>query len=80
MSKRLCPICQKEYKNILAHFSIKHGFDSMEKVEQEIQKAEKNAVKQKAYMDFITELDNKLKANEITIEEWRTKRDNWKFE
>ena len=52
----------------------------MEKVEQEIQKAEKNAVKQKAYMDFITELDNKLKANEITIEEWRTKRDNWKFE
>ena len=53
---------------------------SPEIVSAEIQKAEKNAVKQKAYMDFITELDNKLKANEITIEEWRTKRDNWKFE
>ncbi len=52
----------------------------MEKVEQEVQKAERDTAKQKAYGEFIAELDRKLKNNEINLEEWRNQRDTWKFE
>lgn len=52
----------------------------MDMLAQEIQKTETQEKKRKAFGEFIGDLNKRLKNKEISMEEWRNRRDNWKFE
>ena len=79
MSNHFCPICKKEFSDILRHLSIKHEFENLDALAQEIQGIENDKKKREAFNEFISNLDIQLKNKKISIEEWRTLRDNWQF-
>lgn len=79
MPNNFCPICQKKFKDILRHFSLCHDIDSMEKLTQEVDKAEKKEGEKEAFSLFIKELNDKLAKHQIEMDEWKRLRDNWKY-
>lgn len=79
LPKNFCPICQKAFKNILKHFTLKHEFANMEALEKNIIKTDNERKKQEAFGKFISDLNKKLSNKEITINEWKRLRDNWQF-
>ena len=75
-----CPICQKEFKDILKHFSLSHEIGDINQLKTEFETAETKEKRKEEYGKFIMEINEKLHNKEITIEVWRNLRDKWERE
>lgn len=75
-----CPICQREFKDILKHFTLKHDISDINQLKTYIEMAEAQEQKRKEFGMFIDEINEKKRRGEITIDEWRVLREGWEKE
>lgn len=73
----LCQICDKEFKDILKHFVMFHEIEDMDQLKKEINLIEIKNQKRKEFAEFIEEINEKLRNNEITNENWRGLKEKW---
>jgi hypothetical protein len=72
-----CPICQREFKDILKHFTLEHEISDINQLKTATEMVEAQAQKWQVRKEYIREINEKLHEGEITIEEWRARRDRW---
>ena len=77
IGKQKCPICGKEFQDILEHLVIIHGVKNMEQLKQLKEQFDKRDEKSKQFSTFVTQLNLQLKEGKITAKEFRELRDNW---
>jgi hypothetical protein len=77
LDKNMCPICNRRFEDILKHFTLEHNIKDMEQLKLISSKAAKKEDSKKAYYSFIEELKRKLKAQEISPEDYRELSMKW---
>lgn len=76
MRKR-CLICDRDFKNILTHISVRHGISSIEEYNLRIKEREDKKIKIQEFLGYTEELMRKFRKNEISGEELRFLREKW---
>ena len=77
MMKQECPLCKKDFEDIIKHFSVSHGLCSMEEVGEAMKKEKEKDKKREEFRKYIKELNLKLKNNEISGEQFRSLVNEW---
>ena len=77
LDNNLCPICGRRFEDILRHFVLEHDIKDMEQLKQISSEAEKKEDAKQAFSDYVDELKRKLKAKEISPEDYRELSMKW---
>ncbi len=75
--KRKCPICEKEFEDILKHISIQHNIKNFEELQKKANIYEIIEKRKILFREHIKELNDKLSKKEITPSEFRNLREEW---
>ncbi len=75
-----CPLCEKEFKDILKHISLFHNVRNMENLNNIVEKDKKSKRKIIKFGHFVKELNEKLKKGEIKGKDFREAVQRWERE
>ena len=77
LNSNLCPICGRKFEDILRHLVLEHNIKDMEQLKQISSEAAKKEDLKKSFYEYVEELKRKLKAREISPEDYRDLSMKW---
>jgi hypothetical protein len=78
--KQKCPLCDKEFEDILKHISIRHNIGDLDEYKRKVKEKEEKDKKIMEWKEFLKKLDGRHKSGEINGEEYRSIRKKWEQE
>lgn len=77
MDNKTCPICQKQFSNILEHVVTIHEVMNMEELKKITEEFEKQEINRSEFSKYVDELNSKLEKDEITPQQYRELTSKW---
>jgi len=77
MDSQTCPICERDFKDILKHLVIFHEIMDMGKLNQIVTEKEKQASKRLEFGKYVDELNEKIKKGDLSAEDFRILTSKW---
>jgi hypothetical protein len=75
-----CPLCGKSVDDILKHFVMVHDIENLEHLKREIAQSESVRRRQREFLEFISDLNEKRRKNLISAEQYRELVSRWRAE